>query len=152
MATTTPTPVPDQHRAGALFWVSAALGAALVLFGVRGLFENEPAGAPSAIRWFVGGALLLDLVVVPLGAACGYAAKRVLPAWAWPIVRAALLISVVLIVFAVPLIADKGGVPDNATVRSRNYEVGLAISLGVTWLVAGVALLVRRTWQGVDRQ
>ena len=139
------------HNHGAVFWVTAALGAAIVVFGVWGLFENEPAGAPSAIRWFIGGALVLDLVVVPLGALAGYIGKRVLPGWAWPVVRAALLVSVGLIVFAAPLVLDKGGLADNPTVRPRNYDAGLAIALGGTWVAAATALVVRRTWKAGDR-
>lgn len=75
-ATVTPagaSPDPAEHGeehvhagpGGVVFWLTAALGAAIVLFGIRGLLENEPRGAESAIRWFIGGALVLDLVVVP---------------------------------------------------------------------------------------
>ena len=141
----------DQHGYGVVFWVTAVVGAAIVVFGIRGLFETEPEGAPSAVRWFVGGALVLDLIVVPLGALAGYVGKRVLPPWAWPVVRAALLVSVALVVFAGPLVLDKGGLPDNPTVRPRDYTTGLAVALGVTWVVAAVALVARRTWDAGDR-
>jgi hypothetical protein len=147
-ASTTSPPAPsapasDEHRPGIAFWASAAIGAAIVLFGIRGLLENEPRGAPSAIRWFIGGALVLDLIVVPAGAAIGWAARRVVPAWTWPAVRAGLLTSAVLVAFALPLVLDQGGTPDNPTVRPRDYETGLALALVATWLVVGAWLLVR---------
>lgn len=154
-ATVTPagaSPDPAEHGeehvhagpGGVVFWLTAALGAAIVLFGIRGLLENEPRGAESAIRWFIGGALVLDLVVVPLGAVLGLAARRVVPEWAWPVVRAALLTSVVLVAFAAPLVLDQGGQPSNPTVRPRDYTSGLLLSLGATWAIAAVWLLARR--------
>ena len=125
------------------FWIGALLGAGLVLFGIYGLWVNERAGFASAARWFVGGALVLDLIVVPLGALAGWAAKRVVPDWTWPMVRAALFTSVLLIVFAAPLVLDQGGVPDNPTVRPRNYDAGLLVALAATWVVAAIALGVQ---------
>lgn len=153
MAATVPDDAPTQQETdaphgpgGAVFWITAALGAAIVLFGIRGLLENEPRGAESAIRWFIGGALVLDLVVVPLGAIAGLGARRAVPAWAWPVVRSALLVSVVLIAFAAPLVLEQGGQPSNPTVRPRDYTAGLLASLGATWTVAAawLALLHRR--------
>lgn len=142
-APTTPAPTSDERRPGIAFWASALVGAGIVLFGILGLLENEPRGAPSAIRWFIGGALVLDLIVVPLGAAVGWVARRAVPGWAWPAVRAGMLTSAVLIAFALPLVLDLGGTPDNPTVRPRDYETGLAVALGATWLLVAAWLLVR---------
>jgi hypothetical protein len=156
MAATTPAtttaPADDgastEERPGIAFWASAVVGAAIVLFGIRGLLENEPRGAESAIRWFIGGALVLDLIVVPIGAALGWVGRRATPAWAWPAVRAGLLTSAVLIAFALPLVLDQGGTPDNPTVRPRDYETGLLLALAATWTAAGAWLAVAARRRG----
>lgn len=147
-----PAPARPAERPGLAFWVTAVVGAAIVLFGIRGLLENEPRGAASAIRWFVGGALVVDLIVVPLGAAIGWAGRRVLPPWAWPAVRAGLLATAVLVIFALPLVLDQGGTPGNPTVRPRDYETGLLVAVASTWAVVAAVLAIgrargRRTWQ-----
>ena len=134
-----------RTEAGAVaFWTTAAIGGALVAFGVHGLWANERRGFRSAATWFVGGALALDLLIVPLGALTGWIAKRVVPAWTWPVVRTVLLTSVVLIVFAAPLVLDEGGVPGNPTVRPRDYGAGLAAALAVIWAIGAGALLAIR--------
>lgn len=132
----------EPGHLGAGFWVGAVIGGAIVAFGVHGLWVNERSGAISAAQWLVGGALLLDLVVVPVAALIGWGAKRVVPAWAWPIVRAALFASAILIVVAAPLVTHQGGVPGNATVRPRDYGAGLAGALGLTWALAAIGLLL----------
>lgn len=134
----------DAGHLGVGFWIGAAIGAAIVAFGIHGLWVNERAGAPSAARWFIGGALVLDLVVVPLAAAAGWVARRTVPGRAWPVVRAALVTSAILIVVAAPLVTDQGGVPGNATVRPRDYDQGLLVAVGATWAVAAIWLVVLR--------
>jgi sterol desaturase/sphingolipid hydroxylase (fatty acid hydroxylase superfamily) len=136
-------PVLADGPGGAAFWIGALLGAGLVVFGIHGLWVNERSGFASAARWFVGGALVLDLIVVPLGALAGWAGKKLVPDWTWPVVRAALFASVVLIVVAAPLVLDQGGVPDNPTVRPRDYGTGLLVALIWTWVIAAIALGVQ---------
>lgn len=121
---------------GVVFWLSMAVGAAITLYGTLNLIHDEQRALPSVARWFVGGALLVDVVVIPTGAAVGLVAKRLLPALLWPVVRAALLASVVLVVFATPLVLDQGGVPGDPSLRPRNYTTGLAGALGTVWAVA----------------
>ncbi len=129
-------------RNGPAFWIGATVGAALVAFGLRGLLENEPRGASSALRWMAGSAIAIDLVVIPLVGAVALAVRRWAPAWTWPVLRAALVVTGVLVVFAAPLVTDRGGTTGNPTVRPRDYGVGLAVALGWTWAVAAVSLVV----------
>ena len=135
-----PATAAGHDRPGIAFWVTAAIGAAIVVFGVRGLFENEPRGAASAVRWYIGGALVLDLIVVPVGAVAG----ALVGVWAWPAVRAGLLASVTLIAVALPLIVEPQGPSSNATIRPRDYSQGLAWALVATWVAAGIWLLLAR--------
>ncbi|MBA3282419.1 MAG: hypothetical protein H0U29_09340 [Acidimicrobiia bacterium] len=133
-----------QHAPGVAFWVTMALGGAVTLFGAVGLFTAEGNDLKSFIPWFAGGALLVDLVVVPLAAAIGLLGRRLIPPPAWPPVRAALLASAVLAVFAAPLVADLGGRPDNESLRPRDYGSGLLTAVVVVWaitLAVGVATM-----------
>jgi hypothetical protein len=131
-----------------VFWVSAAVGAAIVGFGLRGLLVNEPRGAASALRWLVGSALVVDLIVIPALTLIGWVARRMVPTWTWPVVRAALIVSGVLVLFALPLVTDQGGTPGNPTVRPRNYVEGLAVALAWTWAIAAAWLLSIRLVAG----
>jgi hypothetical protein len=132
-------------RQGPVFWASM-LGAAIVTVGVRGLLVHEPRGAPSAARWLVGSALVLDLLVIPVVGVIGWSVRRVVPSWSWPVVRAALVVSGVLVLVALPLVTDQGGTPGNPTVRPRDYREGLAVALAWTWAIAAAWLTVRG-WQ-----
>ena len=132
----------DHARPGVVFWGSMAIGAGLVAFGLRNLVAEQREALRSIGTWAAGGALALDLLLVPVGAAVGWAAKRVVPTVAWPPVRAALLTSAVLIAFALPLVTHQGGKPDNPSLRPRDYGSGLTWSLVVVWLVAGVVATI----------
>ncbi len=133
----------EASRFGPAFWVGMVVGVAVVAFGAMNLVEVQRPRLPSIGRWFVGGALALDLILVPVAAAVGVLLRRVVPDLAWPPVRAALLASAVLVAFSLPLILDKGGRPDNASLRPRAYESGLAWALLAVWLVAGLAAAAR---------
>jgi len=132
----------DHGRPGATFWVSMAAGAGLVAFGLRNLVAEQREALRSIGTWFVGGALALDLVLVPVAAALGWGLKRLIPAAAWPAVRTALFTSVVLIGFALPLVTHQGGKPDNPSLRPRNYGAGLTWSLIVVWAAAATVAVV----------
>lgn len=134
----------SHQRPGLAFWITAAIGGAIVAFGIMGLLEHEPRGAESAIRWYIGGALVLDLIVVPIGAAAGALAKRLVPTDLWPPVRTALLTSVVLIAVAAPLVLEPQGPSSNASIRPRDYGQGLAIALTATWVATAGWIVVRR--------
>jgi hypothetical protein len=126
------------------FWIGLAVGAPIVLYA--GLRFERAVGShlPNAARWFVGGALLLDLVVVPLAAVVGWVGKKLLPTWAWPAVRAALVTTAVMAIYAYPLVEKRGGRPENTTLRPRDYHHGLAVALAVTWLAAAAVAVFTR--------
>lgn len=136
--TATPT-LTTRTRPGRSFWVAMAIGGAITLFGVVGLLTAEGNGLGSFIPWFAGGALLADLVVVPLAAGVGLVGRRVVPAAAWPAIRAGLIATATLAAFAAPLVLDLGGRPDNASLRPRSYGSGLLWALLAVWAVAALA-------------
>ena len=129
-------------RGGPTFWVGAGVGGALVAFGLAGLLREVGPGVGSELTWLVGGALAVDLLVVPIAAVVGLAGRAAVPGWAWPAVRFGLVATAALVAFALPLVAGWGGAPGNPTVRPRPYGWGLAVAVAVTWLVAGAWALV----------
>jgi hypothetical protein len=125
---------PDPHRPGPGFWVAMAVGGATTLFGAIGLLRTVGDGLGSFITFFVGGALLIDLVVVPIASGVGRLGRRCVPAAAWPAVRAGLVATSTLVLFAAPLVAGVGGKPDNPSLRPRDYRSGLSTAVVAVWL------------------
>ena len=130
----------DEHR-GPTFWLATVAGAGLVGFGLRYLWSAQAENLRSIATWFVGGALALDLVLVPLGAILASVLRRVVPDRAWPPVRSALLTTAVLVAFAYPLVTDRGGQPGNPTMRPRDYDRGLLVALITVWATAAAVVL-----------
>lgn len=131
-------------RRGPSFWVATVVGAGLIWFGLQYLWSVQRENLRSIATWFVGGALALDLLLVPLAAAVGLGLRRVVPAWAWPAVRGALLATVVLAGFAYPLVTDQGGQPGNPTLRPRDYGRGLVVALVAVWVTAAAVAVATR--------
>lgn len=125
----------ERPAPGPGFWVAMLLGGSVSLAGAIGLFTADGNGLSTFIPWFAGGALLVDLAIVPLAAGMGLLGRRFVPAAAWPPVRAALLASAVLIAFAAPLVIDLGGRPDNASLRPRAYGSGLVSAIAAVWVI-----------------
>jgi len=139
-----------RPRPGPGFWVAMLLGGAVTLFGAIGLLRTIGDGLGSFIAYFVGGALLLDLVAVPLASGVGLLGRRRVPAAAWPAVRAGLVATATLTLFAAPLVADLGGRPDNPSLRPRHYGSGLLTALAVVWLGCLVAAAVAHRRYGTN--
>lgn len=125
-----------------VFWASMAVGGAISLFGAVQLVRAKGNGLSSFIPWFVGGAILLDLAIVPLAAGVGYLTRKVLPGWAWPPVRAGVLITALLVAFAMPLLLGFNATPENPSVQPRNYATGLLAALVLTWVLTAIAVAI----------
>ena len=134
----------SEHRAGAAFWVSAALGWALILVGLRGVLSHRIDTRPAQLaRFVVGGALLHDLLIAPVVILVGAGLARVVRGRARAVVQAALVVTAVLALFSYPLVRAYGKATRNPTSLPHNYTANLAIVLGVVWAVAAVAVVVR---------
>lgn len=134
----------DRHRPGGIaFWTAMGIGGAVVAFGAAGLVSAEGNGLSTFAPWFAGGALAMDLVIVPAAAGLGALGRRVVPPVAWPPVRAALVATATLTLVAAPLVANLGGRPDNASLRPRDYGTGLLASIAACWLLALVVIVGR---------
>ncbi|MGH9223522.1 MAG: hypothetical protein ACRD2W_06980 [Acidimicrobiales bacterium] len=132
------------HNRRAGFWVSAALGWAVIAVGVRGIFEKTIDTRPGQLaRFVIGGALLHDLVVAPLAILAGVGLARVVRGKARPVVQAALVVTAVVVLFAYPLVRAYGLAANNPTSLPHNYTANLAVVLALVWAVAGVAIALR---------
>jgi hypothetical protein len=133
-------PVPKR---GLLFWGSAALGWAVILWGVRGALHHRVDTRPGQlVRFLLGGALAHDLVLAPVVLLAGVLlARSVGGRWRAPI-QAALFISGTLILFTYPELRGYGHALHNPTSLPHNYATNLLLVLGVVVVgTAAVALL-----------
>jgi hypothetical protein len=115
-----------------------ALGLTLGVYGVVLVAENSTAVIIRIVVWALIGVLLHDAVFAPVCVALGFAGRRFLPHKWWTPVLVAALLTVVLVLLAIPVYGKPGLRLDNPTVLDRDYEAGFWIALGVVW---GAALL-----------
>ena len=126
------------------FWISAAIGWAVIGWGVMGIFANSLDTRPSNLAKFVvGGALLHDLLVAPVAVLVGVLIARAVPPRARGPVQAALAVSAIVAVFAYPLVRGYGLAANNPTSLPYNYGRNLVVVLGVVWAVTAVAVALR---------
>jgi hypothetical protein len=85
--------------------------------------------------WFVAGPVLHDLVLAPVIAGLGYIFRG--PA------KVGAVVSGVLILLSVPLLWQDG-VPTNPGLHDADYVGGLALALGVVWVLVLAVALVRK--------
>lgn len=130
--------------AGPRFWITAAVGWAVIGWGVYGVFSNRLDTRPANLAKFVvGGALLHDLLVAPVVILVGVLIARAVPARARVPVQVALVVSGVVALFSWPLVRGYGLAANNPTSLPHNYGLNLLIILGVVWAVAGAAILLK---------
>jgi len=123
---------------GPRFWIGVVLGWCVMTFGIIGLFvEAERTHPDQWVRWFIGAALVHDLLVAPIVFLVGRFADR----WG-SVVRNGVVASAILTLVAYPLVRGYGRNPMNPTILPSNYALNLVVVLGVVWSVVGVTLLV----------
>jgi hypothetical protein len=130
---------------GPLFWVSAVAGWALIAWGLRGALQHHVDTRPAELaRFFFGGIVLHDLVLVPLVLIAGVVLGRTVRGrWKAP-VQAALIISGCAALFAWPEVRDYARVLHNPSSLPHNYTAGLLVVVAVVWAGTAVVALVRR--------
>ena len=134
----------EEHRAGPLFWVSAAAGWAVIAWGLRGIFQHSLDTRPANLAKFVvGGALLHDLFVAPLVIGAGVLLARTVPGRARAVVQAALAVSGTVALFSYPMVRAYGLAAHNPTSLPHNYTANLLLVLGVVWAVAAGVVVAR---------
>ncbi|HEY5905422.1 MAG TPA: hypothetical protein VIX39_06395 [Actinomycetota bacterium] len=117
-------------------------------FGVVSLLSKAGATKPLNFAvFFVGLALVHDVLVAPATIAIATGLRGVSPRTGRGLLFGALVVSAVVVLFSVPLLFGWGAQPDNPSFLPRNYPLGLALVLAVVWGVAAAVLIARtRRW------
>jgi hypothetical protein len=128
-------------------WLFLLPGLAAVVYGAHGLLTaggRVPLG--SWATWFIGSALLHDLVIAPVWIGLGWLAARYLPGPARPPVVLAAAVTGVLTLVALPFVLGFGADPLNSSFLPRAYGRNLLVVATVVWVVAAAwaLLAVRR--------
>jgi hypothetical protein len=132
-------------KRGPLFWVTAAIGWAFIGWGLRGVAQHHVDTRPAELaRFFVGGAVVHDLLFVPLVLIVGVVAARLVPVTWRSFVQAAFVISGIVVLVAYPEIRDYARILHNPTSLPHNYTANVVIVVAAVWVVTGVAALARR--------
>jgi hypothetical protein len=158
-----PLPAPEHRDGGRRFWIATAVGWTIIAGAIAGAVADRRDAQPlQLVRWVIGGALVHDLVWLPVVALAGMALSRVargrLPrAIAW-----AAATSAVLVVVAWPFVRGYGRQRDHPSLLPRDHATGLAVYVAVIWIVAlgitatgalaRVAGRARRTSTQVDEE
>jgi hypothetical protein len=138
-----------ERPGGAVFWLTAVAGWAVIAYGTRGLLQHHVDTRPTNLAKFaVGGALLHDLVFAPVVLLVGVLIARTVPRRWRSEVQSALLISGCLVLFAYPLVRNYAHVLHNPSSLPHNYTANLAVVLGAVWAVSVAVVLIR----GRDRE
>jgi hypothetical protein len=88
--------------------------------------------------WFVALLLVHDLLIAPaLSALAAWIGPRTSPRVRGTVVSAAIASGALVLVSLPPLLGNPAG---NETLLPRNYPAGIAIALGVVWVVAAGAI------------
>jgi hypothetical protein len=119
------------------FWIGLALGTPLMLYGVVGLVDQTRWSRSFGVaRWFGGGILLHDLVLVPTMIGVVWVIGRATPSPVHTPLRVAVLASALVVAIGWPGLRGYGNRPDNATIHPLDYTSGVLTVLALVWAVA----------------
>ena len=124
-------------------WLFVLPGLAAVLYGGLGLLTaGRRVPLDAWLTWFLGSALLHDLVIAPLWIGSGWLSARLLPRAARPAVLVGAAVSGVLTLVALPFVLGRGADPANPSFLPRDYGLTLLVLVVVVWVPAAVAAVV----------
>jgi hypothetical protein len=130
---------------GRSFWIGAAAGWALILYGLRGVLQHSLDTRPSQlVRFWIGGALAHDLLLAPAVLGVGIALTRYVPAPWRKVVQQALVICGPLALFAYPAIRGYGHALRNPTSLPHNYTANLLLAASGVLVILAVVTAMRR--------
>ena len=118
-------------------WLFLLPGLAAVGYGAHGLLTaGGRVPLDSWLTWFVGSALLNDLVLAPLWIGLGWLSARLLPRAARPAVVVGAAVTGVLTLVALPFVLGYGADPANGSFLPRDYGRNLLLIAAAVWVVA----------------
>ena len=125
-------------------WVGLLLGLPFVAYGFRGVLADLPGVQLTSFGWyFVGAAVVHDVLVAPAVCVLGWFVLRRLPAVAVGPVQAALLASGVIGLVSWPFVRGYGVTPGEPSFLSRDYTRSVLVLWSVVWAVAVVVVTSR---------
>ena len=122
-------------------------GSATIAFGgvqMLHLLLDRTAPVLGVGAWWLGGPLIVDLLLVPIVVITGVAISRFIPVRWRSDVAAASALSLLVSLVALPFLTGLGRRPDNPSLLDRNYWAGYLILLVLIWGVPLVLRLLRR--------
>jgi hypothetical protein len=127
-------------------WVFVLPGLGAVAYGVYGLLTaGSRVPLASWLTWFVGSALLHDVVIAPIWIGLGWLAARVLPAAARPAIVVGAAVAGLLALIALPFVLGVGADPANPSFLPRDYGRNLLlVDVGVLVIAAAWATVATR--------
>jgi hypothetical protein len=134
------TSAPSSPRQ---FWAGAIAGWTLITIGIIGLVGDRSATAPiSFAKWFIGIAVVHDVVLAPLVLFASWVAGRALPHRAVLPVRVGLATTALLVLYSWPLVRGYGRRDANPSALPLSYGRNLLVSLIVLWSVVAIWVTV----------
>ena len=131
----------DEPR-GRHFWTATAIGWLVIAYGIVGLLRAN-IDIVGFGAWFLGAAVVHDLLVAPVVFGVGWLLTRALPPpWRTP-VKAATAVSAVLVVFVWPLVRGYGRSAALPSALPLDYVSNLIGALAVIWSLAVAWCAVR---------
>lgn len=118
-------------------------GSGTIVFGgvqMLHLLLDRTAPVLGVGAWWLGGPLIVDLLVVPIVVITGVAISRFIPVGWRRDVAAASALSLLVSLVALPFLTGLGRRPDNPSLLDRNYWAGYLTLLVLIW---GVPLVLR---------
>lgn len=120
------------------------IGWALIVWGAtRALADSRDAHPFALVVHIVTFDLFHDLVIAPVVVLCGLLLGRIVPKVARGPVRAAAAFSVIVVVFAYPLLRRWGQRPTNSSTLPLPYGRNIVIVVAATWFVAAAVIVWR---------
>jgi hypothetical protein len=137
----TPRQPPGVRRTRTILIVVGTLVMAYAAFGA---LTNPDASPVGHLAFLIGVVLAHDAVLLPTAIGVGALIGRFVPAPARVAVRVAAFVSVIVALIATPFVLGYGRMADEPSALPLDYGRGLAVTLGMVWAFAAVAVLTGR--------
>lgn len=124
--------------------VLIAGGIAIIAVAVAGVLRAASVGTVPYLRFLFVSAVFADVLVMPLALLAGAVTAKALPDWVRLPVQAALYISAAVVFISIPLLLGYGRAASLPSALPRDYPRGLLIVLGIVWIGAAAAAVIRR--------
>ena len=128
---------------GPVFWVCAAVGVTMIVFGVHAVLRTRSTPIYWVGRWMLGLLVVHDGVITVAVGVAGWALTRWLPDWLSGPVRGALALTMIVVVFSLPLWQRRGIDPSNPSRLPLNYATAVFTVVAAAWICAAVVAASR---------